>query len=90
MSLGRLKARTQNHRRAPPMRTSGDGEDREAGGAGEDQRARLRQPPPDALVESETQQAAWDFGAAEHQLRDVDVRAETADVQAQAVIDETG
>lgn len=88
-----FKARRVNQHtstRQRRQRTSGDGQDGQAGDAGEDQREGLSRPPPDALVESQTQQAPWDFHGAEDQLRDVDVHAETADVQTQAVIDETG
>lgn len=92
MQLDGLKSCTENQRQATTgrlHRTSGDGEDGEAGDAGEDERGRLSQPPPNALVESQTQQAPWDFNGTEDQLRDVDVHAKTANVQTQAVIDET-
>lgn len=50
----------------------------------------MTQSPPKSLIQHKAAQDSGDFGAAKYELRDVDVEAEAADVQAQAVVEQTG
>lgn len=50
----------------------------------------MTQSPPETLIQYKTAQDSRKFGNAKDELREVDVQAEAADVQAQAVVQQAG
>lgn len=66
--------------------TCWDGEDQKARSTPENHEAHLTQPPPQTFVQNETGQDGRNFHEAKDKLREVDVHAKAANIQAQPVV----
>lgn len=66
-----------------------DGKDHKASSTPKNQEGCLTYSSPNVLIESQIAQVCRNFNNAKDELREVDIHAKTADIQAQSIIEQT-